>query len=118
MTPDELYRENFKNIDWSVTIQTYRAPRPRGQRSDFGCPMLIRDDIGAVMSQLDGKYYDSRSGLYQSYKQGGARIIEAGEKPVEPELDRVTKADVHQALDMVKQGYKPAPAEKIAGLDD
>lgn len=34
-------------------------------------PMLISDSIGPVVSQADGKTYDSKSALYRSYTPGG-----------------------------------------------
>src|SRR6185369_2992983 len=108
MTPDEMYRINFAAIDWSQPIVTHKLPRHRGPRGDVPAPRLIRDDIGGVKSMQDGKIYDSRSAYYRSLKEGGTRIVEAGEGPAEPVLDKVTKADVAEAVQMVKQGYKPA----------
>lgn len=118
MTPDEQYRQNFASIDWSQPIVTHKPARHRGPRGDVPAPRLIRDDIGGIKSMQDGKIYDSRSALYRSYKEGGTRIIEAGEGPAEPVADKITKAEVAEAVQKVKQGYKPAPAEAIEGVDD
>lgn len=105
---DQAYRDNYKLIDWSVPIATVKPERHRGARSELACPMLLRDDIGAVKSMQDGKYYDSRSALYRSYKEQGVRIMEAGEEPSKPERPGFSKSEVAEALQKVKQGYKPA----------
>lgn len=121
MTPDELYRKNFAGIDWSVTIQTYQAPKYRGPRSVFACPQIVRDDIGELRSMQDGKIYDSRSAYYQSLKDGGSRIIEAGEEPVAKDAqgDKITKHEIAAALNKVKQGYKPeAPIVPVNPNDE
>lgn len=109
MNADQAYRDNFKLIDWSTPIVTVKPERSRGARSDLPCPMLVRDDIGAVKSMQDGKFYDSRSALYRSYKDQGVRIMEAGEEPSRPQRPPVTKAEIAEAVQKVKQGYKPDP---------
>jgi hypothetical protein len=95
--------------------------RSREQRSDLATPNIIRDAIsgGAVQSQADGKEYESRSALYRAYKDQGVRIVEPGEKPVDyaAERPKITKDEIGEALQKVKQGYKPAPLEE-AGPDE
>jgi len=85
------------------------ASRQRGPRSALATPMLVRDHIGPVTSQLDGRTYESRSELYDSYRRGGVRIVEGGEQPTSPARSRISKAEVGAALQKVRQGYKPAP---------
>ena len=46
------------------------------KRSDLAAPMLIRDEMGPVQSQLDGKVYDSKSALRSTYKAAG--VVEVG----------------------------------------
>ena len=95
------------------------ATRPqRGPRGDLPTPYITRDSIDGVKSQADGRTYESRSDLYRSYKQQGVRIVEDGEKPVDYQENRptVTKADVGEALQKVREGYKPEPLEQ-AGPD-
>lgn len=45
-------------------------------RSDLAAPMIIRDSMDAVKSMLDGKMYDSKSGLRRTYKDAG--VVEVG----------------------------------------
>lgn len=94
------------------------AARHRRARADLPTPYVTRDSIDAVTSQLDGRTYESRSQLYRSYKAGGVRIVEDGERPVDysAEPPKITKAEIGEALQKVKQGYKPEPLEQ-AGPD-
>ena len=46
-------------------------------RSDLAAPMIIRDSMDAVQSMLDGKMYDSKRKLRQTYREGG--VIEVGD---------------------------------------
>jgi len=81
-----------------------RAEAPRGA---FPTPRVVRDQIAPVQSQHDGKTYESRSALYRSYKAGGVRIVEAGEKPAEHRGEPITRDEVQRALAKVRAGYKP-----------
>jgi hypothetical protein len=40
-------------------------------RSSFPTPMVMSDYIDPVKSQADGKVYDTKSGLYASYREDG-----------------------------------------------
>lgn len=51
-------------------------PERNWTRSDLASPMLIRDGMDPVQSQLDGKMYESKSALRQTYKQAG--VVEVG----------------------------------------
>lgn len=46
-------------------------------RSDLAAPMIIRDSMDAVQSMLDGKMYDSKRKLRQTYRESG--VIEVGD---------------------------------------
>lgn len=48
-------------------------------RSNLPMPMLARDQMDPVQSQLDGKLYDSKSALRRTYKQAG--VVEVGNDP-------------------------------------
>lgn len=48
-------------------------------RSNLPMPMLTRDQMDPVQSQLDGKLYDSKSALRRTYKQAG--VVEVGNDP-------------------------------------
>ena len=80
----------------------------RRGRPNFALPTpnLTRDAIAPVRSMNDGKVYESRSQLYESYRRGGVRILEAGEGPRERE-ERITTREVGEAIAKVRQGYKP-----------
>jgi len=57
--------------------EVYRKPpRLNTKRSGLGAPLLIRDDMDPVQSQLDGKMYDSKSALRATYKAAG--VVEVG----------------------------------------
>ncbi len=45
-------------------------------RSDLSAPMLICDTMEPVQSMLDGKMYDSKHRLRQTYKDAG--VVEVG----------------------------------------
>lgn len=48
------------------------TPRDTGAPSGFACPMIIRDGFDApIKSMADGRYYDSRSSLYRTYRADG-----------------------------------------------
>jgi hypothetical protein len=79
------------------------------KRSDFATPMIISDTMGAIQSQLTGKYYDSKSSLRREYKAHG--VTEIGNEKVNtnaPERPRITKQEIGSAIQKVAQGYKPA----------
>lgn len=45
-------------------------------RSDIPGPMIISDTMDPVQSQLDGKFYDSKTALRSTYKAAG--VVEVG----------------------------------------
>lgn len=75
--------------------------------------MVRSDTIDAVRSMADGKMYDSKSELRADYKARG--LIEVGtdvsaamqHAEIRPERPKVTKADIAQAVNKVRQGYRP-----------
>lgn len=81
----------------------------RGPASDLPAPMLIRDTLPDLKGMHDGRIYDSRSNLQRAYKQAGVRVVETGESVAEPQARKISKAEVAEAVGMIKQGYKPAP---------
>lgn len=73
-------------------------------RSDFPTPMIASDHIDPVMSMADGKYYDSKSALYRTYKPDGnpqgAAYECIGEHVAKPfERPKVDKAKRREAVD-------------------
>lgn len=87
--------------------------RERGGRSDLGFPMVVSDQMDAVQCMADGKFYESKSRMREVHKAKG--LIEIGNDipaamkhaEIRPERPRVTKADIAQALNKVKSGYRP-----------
>lgn len=88
------------------------------KRSDLSAPMIIPDTIGAVQSQLTGKFYDSKSSLRKEYKAHG--VVEMGNDKQDmkaPKKPQVSKEEISKAIHKVKNGYKPA-AQGIAVAKD
>ena len=86
-------------------------------RSSLASPMVIKDGIDAIQSQLTGKWYDSKSSLRSEYKVHG--MIEIGnEAPKAQKLAehvRVTADDIGRAYQKVASGYKPSvPTEAVS----
>jgi len=50
-------------------------PEPNWNRSELPGPNIIGDNMGAVQSMLDGKFYDSKSALRKTYKQAGVTEV-------------------------------------------
>ena len=89
--------------------------RERSQRSHLSAPMLIRDGMDALQSQVTGKFYDSKSALRAEYKAHG--VTEVGTSaPVTqsaPPRPKVSKADIAQAINAVKnEGYRPSVTQE------
>lgn len=85
---------------------------PTGPESDFPAPMLIRDDMPALRSMGDGRFYDSKSALRASYRAQGLREV-GNDVPLTPQDNRkpITKAEIGAAYQKVREGYRPAPLE-------
>ena len=78
------------------------------QRSELSAPMIIKDEMGAVQSQLTGKIYDSKSGLRKEYKAHG--VTEIGNEKIQPHTPKrpqISKEEIGQAIQKVKAGYRP-----------
>jgi hypothetical protein len=75
--------------------------------------MVISDTMDAVRCMADGKMYDSKSRMSATHRAHGCvevgNEIEATMKLAaqKPERPKVTKAEIHKAVQKVKQGYKP-----------
>ena len=57
-----------------VPAEEYVRPTPK--RSLLPAPHLLRDEMPPVQSMLDGKLYDSKSRLRQTYRAAG--VVEVG----------------------------------------
>jgi hypothetical protein len=94
--------------------QVYRAvPPPCNARSDFPVPYMSFDRIEPVVSQADGKTYDSLSALRRTYKADGnpqgMNYIEVGNE----DLTKFTppKRDDAKAIEAIER----AEADVLAG---
>lgn len=94
-----------------VPADEYR--REEGKRSDLPSPMLISDHMSSVWHPSDGREYDSKSEFRSvTRKHGGTEVG----NDVQTDTRRrgvVTSAEVGEALQKVKQGYRPT-VEKTA----
>ena len=99
---------------WPHNCISHFGERPHA-RSDFPTPMIRIDTMDAVQSQITGKMHDSKSSLRSEYKAHG--VVEMGNdaplSPSAPAKPGGVQADIVEALDKVKQGYKPAPVESL-----
>lgn len=76
------YRQNYKEIDWSVPIPDSARPDPiPPARSSLPCPMVIGDSV-EIKSMVDGKIYTSKAALRRSYRERG--YIEVGNEELKP----------------------------------
>lgn len=75
-------------------------------RSDLSAPMVIRDNMDATRSMLDGRMYDSKSALRSTYRAAG--VVEVGNDPsvTDPEQMRSQAASV-------RKRHKQASRKKV-----
>lgn len=93
-------------------IEKHLARPLRGPASELAAPMLIRDGMEPLRSMGDGHLYDSKSALRASYREQG--LVEVGNDAPLTTRDnsrRITKAEIAEAIQKVRQGYRPAPLE-------
>jgi hypothetical protein len=82
-------------------------------RSSLPAPMIIKDTTEPFLSHADGKMYDSKSSYYQTLKERGLRIVEEPSGPPQNYTSSpITEAEIGEAYQKVRDGYKPAPLEK------
>ncbi len=81
------------------------------KRSSLPSPGLIMDTMEPVQSQLDGKFYDSKSHLRKTYRQAG--VTEVGNDPQrlkpfkKPKPDRkAIRTSVEKAAARFKRGER------------
>lgn len=86
----------------------------RSDGGDLPRPMVISDSMNAMRCMANGKMYESKSQMSAVHKAHGC--IEVGNEikattemaAKKPDRPRVTKGEIAQALDKVKQGYRPS----------
>lgn len=85
------YKQNYHLIDWSAPLIVDRRERATGPRSSLSFPMVLSDTMEPVQSQLDGRFYDSKSKLRATYKDAG--VIEIGNDPARFKTKAPVKPD-------------------------
>jgi len=68
-------------------------PEKEYKRSDLSSPMISLDTMDAVQSQLDGKFYDSKSALRATYKAAGVTEIGNDSSVTDPKPFKRPKPD-------------------------
>ena len=68
-------------------------PERTAKRSDLPSPMITLDTMDAVQSQLDGKFYESKSALRATYKQAGVVEVGNDSSVLEPKPFKKPKSD-------------------------
>ena len=67
---DEAYKRGYGRIVWRP-MPAPEKPAPVNRRGNFPTPMVVRDGIDPVQSMADGRWHDSKSSLYRSYRPEG-----------------------------------------------
>lgn len=67
-------------------------------RSELSGPMIIKDCMEPVKSMLDGKMYDSKRRLRQTYREAG--VTEVGGEKIKPfKKPRPSKTQIRESVD-------------------
>lgn len=85
---------------------------PKGESEPYRGVHVISDTISGLWHPSDGKIYDSKSRFRSVTKAHGGIEVGNEKQRFVPQMDRVSKADVAKAIDMVKQGYRPNVARE------
>lgn len=91
----------------------------RPQRSDLPTPLLNLDTMEPTQHPVTGEYLTSKSQFRKITKAHGREEIgdQTHIRP-EPKVDKITKDEIMQAVNKLKQGYKPQLGKAIDGLDN
>lgn len=68
--PNDAYKKGYDRIAWHP-LPAPEKSAPVNRRGNFPTPMMIRDGIDPVQSMADGRWHDSKSSLYRSYRPEG-----------------------------------------------
>ena len=92
-------------------------------RSDFPCPMIIRDEIKPVRSMADGNWYDSMSSLRATYRADGnpqgVEYEEIGDAPMKgpPPMKHASKEEITVLLDQAEAAIARGEVPPVATDD-
>lgn len=84
----------------------------RGPSSDLAAPMLIGDHMEPLQHMHDGRTYDSKAAFRRVTKASGGEELGTDRQTPAKHVDMTVKHDVGEAVRMLKEGYKPAPAKE------
>lgn len=73
--------------------------RPRRPRSHLAAPQVIGDTMPAVQSMLDGKMYDSKSGLRSTYRAAGVTEVGNDIPAARPTVMRPEPREIRAAFE-------------------
>ena len=88
-------------------------------RSELPCPMIIRDGMDAIINPANGMYYESKSSFEKATRAAGCVCVgnDAPTTPADPIGDRISKDEIGEAIQKVRQGYKPTLTNEPAEID-
>lgn len=84
---------------WHDLDAPWPCPLPEPPaRAAFPAPMFTSDAMRPVVSQVDGRTYDSRSAIRRHYREAG--VVEVGNDrlPARPPIEKTTGAEIKAAL--------------------
>lgn len=92
------------------------APRLPPKRSHLTAPYIRSDGMDAIVSQADGRSYDSKSAYERSVRAAGCEIVgndsSLFREPAEPTFHAEgVEQSVSTAIDQLEAGYRPEPTE-------
>jgi len=91
-----------KNVPKAEYLASQRPkPHPNGLKT----PMLIGDTMEGVQSQLDGKMYDSKSALRQTYKEAGVTEVGNDSSVMNPQFYEPPRPDGGAISEAVDKAY-------------
>ncbi len=105
------FQMNFAGIDFSkeIVLPEPKAERPIPKRSDLPAPQVISDAMGAVQSQVSGKFYESKAALRAEYRATG-HIEKGNDKRPPWKMPRtprhVIRETVRKAVARVERGER------------
>lgn len=95
-------------LDMGDGRSVYRRVVPREtQRSDLPAPMLMLDTMDPLWHPHTGELVDSKSHFRAITKASGGEEVGNDAQASAPKGSDISKADVAEAVNMLKGGYKP-----------
>lgn len=106
---------------WIITgdgRQVYRRLEsgPPPARSSLPFPMVITDDMDPVQSQLDGKFYTSKSMLRATYRAAG--VTEVGNDPArlrKPKRKQPDRKGIRDTIEKAEARFRRGERVRLKG---